>query len=347
MAVSFADKLQIVCYACGVWAPDAFANAMIEELGAKGRQVPEENKKRVRQNFLERRRGWFTGEKLQGRNKELVYSMLQRRAASRSGGSRLGNIGDLLNTRASFPQFIERCDVRYTQIEKLDLISPDVEVDWRNRYYNLHFMQLLGEYEEHSLGQSMLTQMRNTYFYLYRRHSVLSGILREVVHITGKSYANAEGKYYQFSRTGDINIIDINVFYLGFYLLAFGAFKDGARTEILEIKVLVGDAIVKGKINCDQTDFAGLLTGIFDRTDTLLAERILLRRVGGGSLDRTPRRLLPEGQDEEEYYQVVDMVDNSAHGQTLSVRSDRLELLFNRSNASAATRGADRRNFPS
>jgi hypothetical protein len=350
MAISFTDKLRIIAHLCGVYREADFIEAYLEEQnlmkpGPQDRDVDRDTVKSNREN-------WFFKKMVpreQGRPRKILVGMLQRKAEACA--RHLGRVEDLLNAHLTTPEFIEKCRVRLPDLEKADVITDDAVNDWQKRYYRMRFMELLTEYEEDEIGQKLLQGMLGTY-YLYRRHSVLPGILREVVVVDQHRYAHSEGIYYQYSRTKPWNRIDFNVFYAGFYLLAFGAFrtpieerigdkggerggstnrKVRARTEILEIKILIENAVVDGQINCDQTVFPGILTGIYDYGDILLAERILLRRISERTekLDTMePKRILPEGKDAAEYRAVVDAVDNNSGGQTLSVRPIHVEKPF-------------------
>jgi hypothetical protein len=278
----------------------------------------------------------------------------------------LGSISRLLepDRRMTTPEFIEFCDVRFPDLKRDKVLSDDAKWDWEKRYNGMHFMEKLFEFEEDDDGRKLLKATLGTY-HLYRRHSVLPGILREVVVVEERRYGHSEGTYYQYKRgkPGTWNEIKFNVFFAGFYLLAFGAFKtaddrwvsaqDAAqplerprtnapaaagnpgpprlrtRTEILEIKILIENALIGGEVNCEQNVFAGILTGIYDYGNILLAERILVRRIGNATRKEEhmiPERLLPDDKaNASEYYSVLDAIDNAPNGQTLSIRPIHLE----------------------
>jgi hypothetical protein len=295
-----------------------------------------------------------------GQPRKILVGMLQDRAER---FPYLGDIASLLDSPMTTPQFIENCRVRFPDLEKHDIVTPDAAQDWKKRYNGMHFMESLIEFEEDREGRKLLKAMLGTY-HLYRRHSVLPGILREVVVVRERRYGHAEGTYYQYKRgkPGAWNEIKFNVFFAGFYVLAFGAFKteeqevraeDAApepdkaktkgpanpkgaelwrktRTEILEIKILIDNALrIGGEVNCEQPVFPGILTGIYDYGNILLAERILVRRICGAT-ERPPRmipeRLVSDDQaNAPEYYAVLDAIDNASNGQTLSIRPIHLE----------------------
>ncbi len=84
----------------------------------------------------------------------------------------------------------------------------------------------------------------------------------------------------------------------------------------------------EGSLNRDVEHLIGLLTGIYDYDNTLLAERILLRRISSDEpqySERAPKRI--DKDDEPEYRQICDVIDNSLDGQTLSARISRLEWI--------------------
>jgi hypothetical protein len=194
-------------------------------------------------------------------------------------------------------------------------------------------MKLLLRHEEDPTGMEILARMPGTY-YLYRRHSVLPGVLKEIVVVTDRHYGHCEGVYLQFNRIGSCNVIDFNVFFAGFYLLAFGAHNDAMRkrTEILEVKVLIENILTENKqIDCSATHLIGLLTGVFDYGNMLLAERILLERFSDEcsvTPQMKPERLLPDGPTADEFRRVRDVIDNSLDGQVFAARLSRLEEML-------------------
>jgi hypothetical protein len=274
-------------------------------------------------------------------------------------------IGALLNRRMTTAEFIELCHVRFPDLKANGILNEDSTLDWERRYNGMHFMEQLIAFEEDKEGRKLLKAMLGTY-HLYRRHSVLPGILREVVVVRDLRYGHAEGIYYQYNRgkPGSWNEIKFNVFYAGFYVLAFGAFKDDAddsragsvmpeaekaktrapanpkpaeprrkgRMEILEVKILIENALrIRDKVDCEQGVFPGILTGIYDYGNILLAERVLLRRICGATErppGMKPDRLVsdnPNPATVSEYYSVLDAIDNASNGHTLSIRPIHVE----------------------
>jgi hypothetical protein len=358
MAITFTDKLRIICHVCDVFEESKFIEAYVsqqEKMNLDG--DPAEAKSNRRQYFNK-----GTTPHPNGQPRKILVGMLQERADALESPY-LGDIASLLDSTIPTAQFIEKCRVRFPDLDKYKIVTADAAQDWLERYNGLHFMQRLDEFEEHEDGKKLLKAILGTY-HLYRRHSVLPGLLREVVVVDKNRYGHSEGTYYQYNRTDakKWNEIKFNVFFAGFYLLAFGAFKaderevraedsplkgsdmakaralgspKGAefrrktRTEILEIKILIENALIGGEVNCEQNVFAGILTGIYDYGNILLAERILVRRISGArerQKHMRPVRLLPDYEKTApEYYAVVDAVDNASNGHTLSVRPIHLE----------------------
>lgn len=352
MTISFNDKLKIICHKCGVFDEKSFIDAYLS-------QEPTADPETIKSN----RENWFDRTSPSTEKRLVVVNMLQ--ALARERAPHLGSIDRLLKPdyRRTTPEFIAFCGVRFPDLKKDRVLSDDAKWDWEKRYNGMPFMEKLIEFEEDPDGRRLLKAMLGTY-HLYRRHSVLPGILREVVVVAERCYGHAEGTYYQYKRGTQEgwNEIKFNVFYAGFYVLAFGAFKteeqgvraeDAApelnkaktkgtedpkgaelrrktRTEILEIKILIENALRTGdKVDCEQPLFPGILTGIYDYGNILLAERILVRRISGAT--ERPKRMIPErlvSDDKEnapEYYAVLDAIDNASNGQTLSIRPIHLE----------------------
>jgi hypothetical protein len=358
MAITFTDKLRIICHVCGVFEESKFVEAYVsqqEKMNLEGN--PGEAKSNRRQYFTK-----GTTPHPNGQPRKILVGMLQERANALESHY-LGDIASLLDSTIPTAQFIEKCRVRFPDLDRHKIVTADAAQDWLERYNGLHFMQRLDEFEEQEDGKKLLKAILGTY-HLYRRHSVLPGILREVVVVDKNRYGHSEGTYYQYNRNDPTkwNEIKFNVFFAGFYLLAFGAFKtserevraedrapegsdktrpgaprnrDGAefrrktRTEILEIKILIENALIGGDVNCQQNVFAGILTGIYDYGNILLAERILVRRISDARERKKhmrPVKLLADYQKTAaEYYAVVDAIDNTSNGHTLSVRPIHLE----------------------
>jgi hypothetical protein len=356
MAITFTDKLRIICHVCGVFSRSEFVAAYTRQQEKMGLIVDPTKAEANRRQYFEK----FSEPQMGGEPRKILVAMLQDRANAKA--PHLGKIDDLLDSTLTTPQFIEFCRVRFPDLEANKIVTADAVQDWVERYNGLHFMQRLDEFEEHEDGKKLLEAILGTY-HRYRRHSVLPGILREVVVVSKRRYGNSEGTYYQYNRTKPKgwNEINFNVFFAGFYLLAFAAFKAEARdirtedrvevdapgdlgssagsrgaefrrktrTEILEIKVLIDNALLTGEVQCDQSVFAGILTGIYDYGNILLAERILLRRISSKRSrieNMVPVRLLSDDKESAaEYYSVLDAIDNGTNGQTLSIRPIHLE----------------------
>jgi hypothetical protein len=138
--------------------------------------------------------------------------------------------------------------------------------------------------------------------------------------------------------SGVTNRIECNVFHAKSYLLILGAHSRSVLSDPRQDKGLVGvvtmDILIanyideEGSLNRDVEHLIGLLTGIYDYDNTLLAERILLRRISSDEpqySERAPKRI--DKDDEPEYRQICDVIDNSLDGQTLSARISRLEWI--------------------
>jgi hypothetical protein len=362
MTISFTNKLRILCYKYGIFEKGPFVAAW-KEVQPKAEDA----------NIESSRDHYFDGAAPK-KNRVVLVKMLQSRAEKQAIEDAklppderppdLRPIEALLNKRMTTPEFIELCRVRFPDLQTHGILNKDAAMDWKKRYNGMHFMERLIEFEEDRDGRKLLKAMLGTY-HLYRRHSVLPGILREVVVVEERRYGHAEGTYYQYKRgeEGGWNEIKFNVFFAGFYVLAFGAFKteeqqsspeDAApavsdkakkkgsadpkgaelrprtRTEILEIKILIENALLKGRVvNCEQPLFPGILTGIYDYGNILLAERILVRRICDAtklSPGMIPKRLVSDkAENAPEYYAVLDAIDNASNGQTLSIRPIHLE----------------------
>ena len=159
------------------------------------------------------------------------------------------------------------------------------------------------------------------------------------------------GWYYQFNRSHSVNFIPFNAFFCEFYVIAFGDHQaEGRRTEIVTVSVLVENAFSEDKLICSDENrfFLGLLTGIYNSSNVLLAERVLIERIHTTALierpaagDENPVRSLGKyapmriTQDNRvhrgEYLKAMDVIDNSIEGQTLAVRPDRLDLVIDTS----------------
>jgi hypothetical protein len=361
MTITFTDKLRIICHICDVFEESKFIKAYVTQQEAMELEGDAGQAKANRREYLLKGREPHS----EGQPRRILVGMLQTRAKK---FPYLGDIAPLLASPMTTSEFVEKCRVRFPDLEKDDIVTADAGQEWKQRYNGMHFMEKLIEFEEYPEGRELLKAMLGTY-HLYRRHSVLPGLLREVVVVHKHRYGHAEGIYYQYNRTkpGGWNQIDFNVFFAGFYVLAFGAFKSRetnvpapdvaqnmsrteegridapksleprtrTRTEILEIKILIENALIDGRVNCQQSVFPGILTGIYDYGNILLAERILVRRISNATRHLphlTPERLLPdEAANASEFYAVLDAIDNSSSGQTLSIRPLHLEKPYLRS----------------
>jgi hypothetical protein len=360
MTISFTNMIRILCYKYGAFEKADFVEAWL----AVDPDADAANIESLRSNYFsgsQPKKNWIN-----------VVNMLDARAERQAVDDAklpaderppdLRPIGALLNRRMTTAEFIEICHVRFPDLKANGVLNDDAALDWERRYNGMHFMEQLIAFEEDKEGRKLLKAMLGTY-HLYRRHSVLPGILREVVVVRERRYGHAEGIYYQYNRgkPGSWNEIKFNVFYAGFYVLAFGAFKDDAddsragpalpgadkaktrgaanplaepprkgRMEILEVKILIENALrIRDKVDCEQGVFPGILTGIYDYGNILLAERVLLRRICDATErppSMKPERLVSDNRATvSEYYSVLDAIDNASNGHTLSIRPIHLE----------------------
>jgi hypothetical protein len=251
---------------------------------------------------------------------------------------------ELLDTDATVPAFLNACKLSYVDVEHL--LSPGAKAEWAAGHHNLHFMKALDKQSTTARAKALLPALKGTYR-LYRRHSMLPGLLREYFFIDDIRDGHCEGWYIQYSRTSPANLIPFNAFFCEFYVLAFGAHQaEGERTEIVTVSVLVENAFSRDKLVCDRHNrhFLGLLTGIYDFGNILLAERVLIEREKhevsiekDHDKDGIAKPIIgsyapihihnDDPKYRAEYLKAIDVIDNALDGQTLAVRADRIELV--------------------
>ena len=83
----------------------------------------------------------------------------------------------LLQKAATVPEYLELCRLRYEDVEHL--LSEEARKEWATSHHNLHFMGALDRQSKQPRAKILLPNLKGTYW-LYRRHSTLPGLLREV-----------------------------------------------------------------------------------------------------------------------------------------------------------------------
>lgn len=341
MPISRGDRIKVLCHIAGMYDEMEFVRRIKlvpviprdEEDSATTR---ERNIQLTReQNIKDRRRQWFEDSKPQGNAEEVLLEALRM-----NWPHHLSDPAVLLDKLVSVPLFLEECRVKYSAIETI--LSGESRDEWQNRHYRLHFMKTLNEYADDPKADLLLRALIGTYR-LYRKHSVVPGILRENFVIKEHAYGHCEGTYIQYARGTAPNIIPFNVFYCGFYVMAFGAHKargegDEGRTEIITVSVLIQNTYAGGKLlGCDRDNkyFVGLLSGIYDDSNVLLSERVLIEKLDDEPEQNFQKATLAPvhirsdaGKFSTEYRRVVDVIDNALDGQTLTARPNRRELVM-------------------
>lgn len=335
MPISRGDRFKLVCYLGKIHEFKNFKTAFWKQL-PKGRDISEKALHRA----FER---WKEGGGFHEHNERFFL------AAAQANGwpAEIPGPAILLDLEETVPRYLETCKLSYEEVESL--LSPEARAEWTAARHNLHFMKALDEQSRLPKAKVLLPNLVGTYR-LYRRHSMLPGLLREHFTVEKAKDGNCEGIYIQYARAHPPNIIPFNAFFCEFYVIAFGAHQAvGRRTEIVTVSVLVENAFSGNAIiPCDHDNkfFIGLLTGIYDFGNVLLAERVLIEKLNSSALiERTvthdgevKARLgkwgpihihqTSDGELRGEYRRVSDVIDNSLDGQTLAARWDRLELLL-------------------
>jgi hypothetical protein len=334
MPISPGDRFKLMCHVGKIEKFRSFKNAF---------QKQQEVDERIGDKALYRAfRRWRAGDSMHEHNESCFFKALQ--VAGWPQG--IPTPEALVRRNYSVPEFLNICKLSYDNVEHL--LSREAKDEWSAGHYNLHFMKALDAQSKTARAKALLPNMVGTY-YLYRRHSMLPGVLRETFIIDEVKDAHCEGWYLQYARAHAPNVIPFNAFFCEFYVIAFGAHQAlGRRTEIVTVSVLLENAFSDNAlIPCDEHNrhFLGILTGIYDYGNVLLAERVLIERhrpevlikkkqCEGGETKLVVGKWGPihihrdsEIEFRGEYSKVIDVIDNSLDGQTLTARSDRLELV--------------------
>ncbi len=266
---------------------------------------------------------------------------------------------ELLDPRVpiSPSELLTRLELKYADIQ--DIVSLEFDFDWKNRYSKLYFMENIYElFSKDDFASTFLKKISGTYR-LYRRHSFLPEILREYVVVNPSIGDFGIGVYVQYSRSKKPSIIPLNVFYCGFYFMFFSSnnqlfagLNDDAKARQLEIifmQVLSGNIkIPNDNSGFEQSvrDFVGILNGISDTSETLVASRIILRKDSENSIPdhevktaqnnqyikslRPERLVFDELKPEQkiEYKTVSDVISSEIDDNLLSVNAHRMRNLF-------------------
>lgn len=324
MPVSFHDKLRIVCYRCGLYEDRKFVEEFQKELRRVGRKVLSKG------YILKKKKSWFDVGEPQERYKSVLIKMLDY---NRPQPWFIGDVERLLYGEFTIYDFLDSCKVSW---EDVSIAASDLLKDeMRQRFRGLHFLSVLMQHNQKKLSFAVLSKLIGTYW-LYRKHSTLPGILREVLIISSISEqgGGGEGVYLQYHKSG-CDEIPVNIFCTGSNVFIIGALdRENLDTaEIITMSVLINNMFDKdSNLQDDGGRFVGVLTGVYDNQPALLAERILLVKIGDGSGriddEELPIRITLDDRDHlAEYMMVRDVVSNAIDGSTLSARLDRLEML--------------------
>jgi len=335
MPISRGDRFKLLCHIGKIFEFDDFKEVFWKQ--QKQHQEKPTKLQTLRRNF-ER---WCQGYAFHQANEEFIMSSL----VDKGWPNGVPKPDQLLEKEESVTGFLDVCKLSYSEVEYL--LSAESKSEWSEGHHRLHFMKALDDQSVRPRAKLLLPKLVGTYR-LYRRHSVLPGLLREHFIIDEHKEGHCEGKYIQFARAHEPNIIPFNVFFCEFYVIAFGAHQAvGRRTEIVTVSVLIENAFSnRALLPCDDNNkfFIGLLTGIYDYGNVLLAERILIEKIdekiliekktgSDGELriaEWAPLHLHRDATAAPlgEYDRVIAVIDNSLDGQTLTARSDRLELVL-------------------
>jgi hypothetical protein len=345
MPISRGDRFKLMCYLGKIQNEDQFIPAFRQQ------QVKDGEKQTNERSLRRRLREWQEGAAFRLTNEETFVATLKASGWPKE----IPSPEDLLQKEESVPAFLELCKLSYSEVESF--LSENAKLEWADRHFRLHFMKTLEERKAHPKAKILMPAMIGTYR-LYRRHSVLPGVLREHFVISRYMDGHCEGEYVQFARNNsEPNIIPFNVFFGDFYVIAFGAHKAiGGRTEIVTVTALIENAFSGDRLlPCDQDNkyFIGLLSGIYDFGNILLSERVLIEKIGEKVEPNIRRGVwqpmhlrgdsgqrfhieMRDGQKQQDapqvrsydYEKVIDAVDNSLDGQTLTARLSRIELVI-------------------
>lgn len=334
MPISRGDRFKLVCHIAKIDKLNAFKVAYWKQEKQRG---DDQTAYRALQKSFN---GWCKGRALNTASEEKVLGALTATWPDSVPAPEL-----LLASEVTVLAFLNLCKLDYEEIEPL--LSDEAKKEWSAGHHNLHFMKTLDDQSKGPRAKALLPSLKGTYR-LYRRHSMLPGLVREYFIVDEIKDGHCEGWYIQYARAHAANLIPFNAFFCEFYVMAFGAHQAvGRRTEIVTVSVLVENAFSDTKLICDAHNkyFLGLLTGIYDYGNILLAERVLIEKQssdiliekkvceGGGTkpiIGEFGPMHIHQGSDRKylsEYYKAVDVIDNSLDGQTLAVRPERLELV--------------------
>ncbi|VVT05440.1 hypothetical protein [Hoeflea sp. EC-HK425] len=188
-------------------------------------------------------------------------------------------------------------------------------VEWNNRYGNIEFMNALSNSAISDIrSRAIMNCMVGTY-YMYRRHSTLPGILKELIVVENRNLSDCNGTYFQYSNISSANEIKFNAFPCGFYIQAFALhnhsdpsadkyienvinpdeidayeseivkkfFEANSRIEVIDTRILINNVVrhVNGEvaIDKDRKYFVGMLSGVYDYGDILLSERVMIKKI--------------------------------------------------------------------
>jgi hypothetical protein len=337
MAIGSGDRFKLVCYLGGVKTFEAFwAACPAEERGGR---------KTLQKSF----NAWSAGRGFKASQDKIVTTVMHKgwppQNVPTAEEATFPTPEILLHKAATVPEYLDLCKLKYEEVESL--LSEEARKEWAANHHNLYFMDALDKESKKPRAQELMPTLKGTYR-LYRRHSMLPGLLCESFTIEKFKDGHCEGWYYQFNRANSVNVIPFNAFFCQFYVIAFGAHQaQGQRTEIVTVSVHLANAFSEEKLVCskDNRFFIGLLTGIYDSVDVLLAERVLVERVStkvlipkpsaeGASAHAALRDYAPTQITKDDrirrgdYMKAIDAIDNSIDGQTLAVRPERIELVL-------------------
>lgn len=295
MPMTYADKCAVLRKLCGFRDAKAFSAAL--------KKVNPHKTINGTEVWKTRPHGW---------KHDLIAETLNRHRPDHLLSLDFGMILD--DDNLAMLDFMSKVEVSWNYIESV--VTDAARNDWE---HSVPFLQSLETFSTTG-SQKALNAFTGT-FYLYRKHSVLPGILREIIHINVGRCRNS-GLYLQY-KVGVENSspVDITVFHAGSYLFVVGSLPH-PHQDLCEI---INMYISLGPTPDDQAVFSGILTGIYDTEKTILSERILLRKESDEYI--SPSRLQPDVCSSDEYRVVSDMIDNSLDGQTFSLRQSRLEWL--------------------
>lgn len=322
LMANFHDRVQLLRFACGLGDEEGFYDHIKCVVGG------ENNSKSVAKQSVSR---WMTG--INFPKEKVRINVIDFFIPRFPNNEDL--VRNILNPGMywSVAKLLDELDVSYNEIEHT-LTYLGVQ-EWNSRYHELPFMDALSKQAERDQTSTLIKGCMIGTYNMYRRHSTLPGILKERVVVETMHRADCRGTYYQYNKNNDEepNKIEFNAFPCGGYVQAFGSFRRESKLEIIEVRVLTENSVpINGELSIakDQKSFVGMLTGIYDYGNTLLAERIFIQKLNDYPvLDdkfRAGRLLADSETSRAEYHRVRDLVSNARDGQTLATRLSRLEL---------------------